>query len=58
MKKIKFLAKIALCVILIVAMLTQATLLVFAQEETLYLKEVQISTGKTAEEAKSWLIEN
>ena len=42
MKKIKILAKIALCVILIVSMLTQATLLVFAQEETLYLKEVQI----------------
>ena len=58
MKKIKFLAKIALCVILIVSMFIQATLLVFAQEATLYLKEVQISTGKTAEEAKSWLIQN
>ena len=58
MKKARFFAKIALCLVLIVAMLSQLILPVFAEAQPVYLKEIQISTGETAAEAKKWLIDN
>ena len=58
MKNPKLLVKILLCVLLALVLPSQAIMTVFAQTETVYLKEIQISTGKTAEEAKGWLIDN
>ena len=58
MKKTTFLAKMAVCFVLIAAMLCQTVVPVFAEAQPLYLKEIQISTGATAAEAKQWLIDN
>ena len=58
MKKTKFFAKMALCVVLIAVMLSQTILPIFAEAQPVYLKEIQISTGATAQEAKKWLIDN
>ena len=59
MKKVKaFLAVSVMCIVLILTILLQTVLPVYAQAQPLYLREVQISTGKTAKEAKQWLIDN
>jgi hypothetical protein len=58
MKKTRSVFRLALCLILTLTLLSQAILPVFAQAQPLYLKEVQISTGKTEKEAKQWLIDN
>ena len=58
MKKARIVFKLALCLILTLTLLSQAILPVFAQAQPLYLKEIQISTGKTEKEAKQWLIDN
>ena len=49
---------VILCVFLACVLVSQATLPAFAQEEHVYISEIQISTGKTASEAKQWLIDN
>ena len=58
MKKARIVFKLALCLILTLTLLSQVILPVFAQAQPLYLKEIQISTGKTEKEAKQWLIDN
>ena len=58
MKKAKIFAKLALCLALCVLTLAQYYLPTWAEAQPVYLKEIQISTGDTAEEAKSWLVEN
>ena len=58
MRKTKLLSKILVCFVLITAMLSQMMMPIFAEEQPLYLKEIQISTGKTAKEAQQWLIDN
>ena len=58
MKKAKLFSKIAVCVLLVTALLVQTILPVYAEAQPVYLKEVQISTGSTAAEAKQWLIDN
>ena len=58
MKKIKLFTKLALCIALVVTLLSQAYLPIFAESDNLYIKEIQISTGATADEAKSWLVKN
>ena len=58
MKKTSSAFKLVLCIVLTLTLLSQFILPIFAEAQPLYLKEIQISTGKTAEEAKNWLIEN
>ena len=58
MRKTWMLSKIALCIFLVLATLSQTILPIFAQAQPLYLKEIQLSTGKTENEAKQWLIDN
>ena len=58
MRKVRVLSKIALCALLVVALLSQITLPIFAESHPLYIREIQISTGKTEQEAKQWLIDN
>ena len=58
MRKTRVAFKITLCLLLALTLLSQAILPIFAEAQPLYLKEIQISTGKTAQEAKQWLIDN
>ena len=58
MKKTRIFLKITLCVALVLLMVSQTVMPIFAQEKPVYLREIQISTGKTEAEAKAWLIEN
>ena len=58
MKKFKLFAKMVACIVLSMVLLSQATLPIYAEAKPKYLKEIQISTGETASEAKGWLIAN
>ena len=58
MRKTWKISKVALCIIMTLTLLSQAVLPVFAEAQPLFLKEIQMSTGSTAAEAKKWLIDN
>ena len=58
MRKAWMISKVVLCIILTLAILSQVVLPTFAEAQPVYLKEIQISTGSTAAEAKKWLVDN
>ena len=58
MRKARMISKVILCIILTLAILSQVVLPTFAEAQPVYLKEIQISTGSTAAEAKKWLVDN
>ncbi len=58
MRKARMISKAVLCIILTLTILSQVVLPTVAEAQPLYLKEIQMSTGSTAAEAKKWLIDN
>ena len=58
MRKARIISKVVLCIILTLTILSQVVLPVYAEAQPVYLKEIQISTGSTAAEAKKWLVDN
>ena len=58
MRKARMISKVVLCIILTLTILSQVVLPTFAEAQPVYLKEIQISTGSTAAEAKKWLVDN